>query len=179
MLLNLSKKASLDKTSWADALNHNKLRAMVPTPTELAPIWSAELTGEMEDAFRKGFPKEKTRHPQHRTLPYTISRWRWIKETVVKYPFPETGLEGVLLYVTILQKLMSEEMMGVTDKDILRVAMAPPNLAYEKDWDTRYYLHKEIEDLPEMERLSAVLKLPQEIKFSNEFLKSLCPGTRS
>ena len=175
VLLRVSNKASWEKVRQADDLDLNKLRTMEPTPTELAPIWSDEPTDEMEEALRKGPPKGKTRHPQHRDLPYTLPKWRWSKETVVKYPFPETGLEGVLLYIAILQKLMPEEMEEVTVKDILRVAMEPPELAYEKEWDTRYYLPKEIEDLPETERPSAVLKLLQKIKSSNEFLKSLDP----
>lgn len=130
------------------------------TPTDLSPEWSDFQDDEWEKEMEEGPRKiKKTYTPEH---------------AQAKYPFPNTGLEEALLYVAAWEKLLD---VKVPDKDVIRVALeeTPPAQLYLKEWETRYYLPKEIEDLPETDRKSATLKLLREIESSNEFLKNLSP----
>ena len=116
----------------------------------------------------------KSYHPKH--IP--LEQWNAMRVPIkLKYPFPDTGLEEILLNYAVIQKIVTESRLP--DEKIVTAALkAEKNQGlgmYDEHAETRYYLPKEIKDLPETERASATLKLLQQIKSSNEFLKDLSP----
>lgn len=170
--------ARIPKGNLAQAMDllPRQLGSMEYTPTDLSPEWVDDQDDEWEKEVKEGPQKiVKTYTPKHEVDPDADPRkFRRPWEVPAKYPYPDTGLEEVLLYIAAWEKLLD---VKVPDKDVVRVALEedPPAQLYLPKWETRYYLPKEIGDLPETERPSAVLKLLQKIKSSNEFLKSLDP----
>lgn len=88
-------------------------------------------------------------------------------------PFPDTGLEHMILYALIARELCPT--VKTTDKEIAERCLTerPDRDVYNELWETRFFLPKEIEDLPKDERLGATLKLLREVKSSNVFRKAL------
>lgn len=88
-------------------------------------------------------------------------------------PFPDTGLEHMMLYALIARELCPT--VKTTDKEIAERCLTerPDRDVYNELWETRFFLPKEIEDLPKDERLDATLKLLREVKSSNVFRKAL------
>lgn len=88
-------------------------------------------------------------------------------------PFPDTGLEHMILYALIARELCPT--VKTTDKEIAERCLTekPDRDVYNEPWETRFYLPKEIEELPKDERLEATLKLLREVKSSSVFRKAL------
>lgn len=168
MRLKLSTVPSNQVSKAGNELSY-RLMFMESTPTHGAPVWMDDRDEVWEKLMETQQNIQKTYTPKHGKLPYKI-----LGILEKKYPYPDTGLEEVLLYIAAWEKLLD---VKVPDKDVIRVALKenPPEQLYLPEWETRYYLPKEIEDLPETERASATLKLLQQIKSSNEFLKDLSP----
>lgn len=141
-----------------------------PTPSQTSPSAQDWL---IREGILEANPK-KSYHPEHTPLEELNEAWPPLK---VKYPFPDTGLEEVLLNYAVIQQQVTPARLP--DKTIVSAALKieknPIPEIYNEVMETRYYLPKEIEDLPETERASATLKLLQQIKSSNEFLKDLSP----
>ena len=88
-------------------------------------------------------------------------------------PFPDTGLEHMILYALIARELCPT--VKTTDKEIAERCLTekPDRDVYNELWETRFFLPKEVEDLPKDERLDATLKLLQKVKSSSVFRKAL------
>lgn len=88
-------------------------------------------------------------------------------------PFPDTGLEHMILYALIARELCPT--VKTTDKEIAERCLTekPDRDVYNEPWETRFYLPKEIEELPKDKRLEATLKLLQKVKSSSVFRKAL------
>lgn len=138
--------------AWQKALDTLKDLMYVMEP------WPTAVNQEEED------PRvpEKTYYPEHSEY--------WTKEGYL--PFPETGLEHCLLFMLVARKAAESE---ATDERLVQMALktTPDEDIYNEELESRHYLPKEIEELPESKRPEAVLKLLHEIESSTPYLKDL------
>ena len=168
LIANLSLPDKRESAAVSDALF--KLGLLTePTRSQTSPTMRQM---SIEEGILEPNPKKSYR-PKH----HSLEKWNAMTPIKLKYLFPDTGLEEVLLNYAVIQKIVTEARLP-NEKIVTAALKAEKNQIlglYDEHAETRYYLPKEIEDLPETERPSAVLKLLQKIKSSNEFLKSLDP----
>lgn len=138
----------------------------------------AEMTSTLEGKLwdlRKAFP---TLTRLNETFSELIGPMKKGVKTYNPFPkepkFPKTGIEEVLTYLAVIQL---DQPKALTDKEAVGKALDQegpiPTWLYNEKVENRYYLPKEIEDLPEKDRPDAVLKLLQQIKSSSALLKNL------